>query len=253
MWLHTINPSVKLLTVLTAVFVLAFFLDPILYLIFWFGLILMTFTLSRTSWKVWSLLTAPFVFMAIGYVWTAMLFPNESLMAQETLIFEWGWLRLTEESLMRSAGLGMRVITFSALSLLFVLTTKPTLFMLSLMQQLRIPTRLAYGIMAGYQFLPLIKEEFLIMQRAQQIRGVGRPRTIKERVIQWKSFIIPLLASAIRKAERTAIAMESKGFTGEPRTHWYRKISIGQRDFVFVGMIAALFLISFTCSFIFKS
>ncbi|TDL33041.1 thiamine permease [Jeotgalibacillus sp. S-D1] len=252
MWLHTINPSVKLLTVLASVFVLALFLDPVLYLIFWVGLILMTFTLSQTSWKVWSLLTAPFVFMAVGYVWTAMLFPNESLMAQETLIFEWGWLRLTEESLLRSAGLGMRVITFSALSLLFVLTTKPTYFMLSLMQQLKLPTRLAYGIMAGYQFLPLIKEEFQIMQRAQQIRGVGRPRTIKERVIQWKSFIIPLLASAIRKAERTAIAMESKGFTGEPRTHWYRKISVGQRDFVFIGIIGALFLLSYIGSSFFN-
>jgi len=248
MWLHTINPSIKLLTVLTSVVVLALFLDPVLYLIFWGGLILITFTLSNVSLKLWALLTAPFAFMAIGYIWTAAVFPNQSMIDQETMIFQWSWIQLTQESLERSAGLGMRVITFSALSLLFVLTTKPTAFMLSLMQQLKVPTRLAYGIMAGYQFLPLIKEEFQIMQRAQQVRGVGIPRTWKERIIQWKSFIIPLLASAIRKAERTAIAMESKGFTGEPRISWYREISVQGRDVGFVGLMFGLFLVSYFLS-----
>ncbi|PPA69747.1 energy-coupling factor transporter transmembrane component T family protein [Jeotgalibacillus proteolyticus] len=248
MWLHTINPSVKMITILLTIIVLALFLDPVLYLVFWLGIITITFTLSKVSFKIWALLTAPFVFMAIGYVWTAMLFPNEALLADEQMLFEWGWLRLTEESLARSAGLGMRVIVFSALSLLFVLTTKPVLFMLSLMQQLKVPTRLAYGVMAGYQFLPLIKEEFQIMQRAQQIRGVGRPRTLKERVRQWKSFIIPLLASAIRKAERTAIAMESKGFTGEARTHWYTEIPLRKRDGLFVCLLAGLFFTAYAAS-----
>ncbi|KIL52785.1 energy-coupling factor transporter transmembrane component T family protein [Jeotgalibacillus campisalis] len=248
MWLHSINPSVKLLTILMTIIVLALFLDPVLYFVFWIGLMIITFFLSAISWKTWALLTAPFLFMAIGYVWTAMLFPNEELLKGEHMLFEWGWLILTEESLMRSAGLGMRVIVFSALSLLFVLTTKPVLFMLSLMQQLKLPTRLAYGIMAGYQFLPLIKDEFQIMQRAQQIRGVGRPQTLKERVSHWKSFVIPLLASAIRKAERTAVAMESRGFTGEPRSHWYREIPLQKRDAVFVAMIGVLFIVSFTVS-----
>ncbi|MEW9500939.1 energy-coupling factor transporter transmembrane component T family protein [Jeotgalibacillus marinus] len=248
MWLHTINPSIKMLTTLFMIVVLAFFLDPFLYLFFWFGLILITFTLARISWKTWALLTAPFLFMAIGYVWTAMLFPNKALMANETMLWQWGWLSLTEESLARSAALGLRVILFSALSLLFVLTTKPTVMMLSLMQQLKLPSRLVYGIMAGYQFLPLIKEEFHIMQRAQQIRGVGRPRTWKERLSQWKSFVIPLLASAIRKAERTAIAMESKGFTGEPRTHWYRTIQVKRRDALFVGLMVGLFALSYAVS-----
>ncbi|MDG5472785.1 energy-coupling factor transporter transmembrane component T [Jeotgalibacillus sp. ET6] len=252
MWLHTINPSIKLLAILTTIIVLALFLDPVLYLVFWIGLIIITFSLSTISKKTWALLTAPFLFMAIGYVWTAMLFPYEALLENEQVLFEWGWLILTEESLMRSAGLGMRVIVFSALSLLFVLTTKPAVFMLSLMQQLKMPARLAYGIMAGYQFLPLISEEFQIMQRAQQIRGVGRPQTVKERVSQWKSFVIPLLASAIRKAERTAVAMESRGFTGEPRTHWYREIPLRKRDAVFAALLAGLFIVSFTVSSIMK-
>ncbi|WP_442852713.1 CbiQ family ECF transporter T component [Bacillus sp. J33] len=35
------------------------------------------------------------------------------------------------------------------------------------------------------------------------------------KISELKRYAVPLLAGAIRKAERTAMAMESKGFTGK--------------------------------------
>ncbi|WP_423220214.1 CbiQ family ECF transporter T component [Cytobacillus praedii] len=49
-------------------------------------------------------------------------------------------------------------------------------------------------------------------------------------------YAIPLLANAIRKAERVAPAMESKGFTGETdRTH-YHEMTNDRHDWIFVSV-----------------
>ncbi len=114
------------------------------------------------------------------------------------------------------------------------------------MQQCKLLPKLAYGIMAGYRFLPLIKEEFQTLQNAHWVRGVARARTIPEKVQQLKRYVIPLLAGAIRKAERTALAMESKGFTGEKNEYFTVRLRcrvwIG---FFFILMIGAVVLSAF--------
>ena len=173
-----------------------------------------------------------------------MLFPR--LQEGDSVIWELGFLTLTAEGFQRGVSLGLRVLSFATLSIMFTLTTKPTDFLLSLMQQCKLPPKLAYGIMAGYRFLPLIKEEFQTLQNAHRVRGVARARPIPEKVQQLKRYVIPLLAGAIRKAERTALAMESKGFTGEKNRIFYREITVTKIDWLFfVLMISAVLLSAF--------
>lgn len=142
--------------------------------------------------------------------------------------------------------LSLRVLCFSTLSLLFIFTTEPTKFILSLMQQCKLPPKLAYGILAGFRFLPTFKDELFIIRSAHQIRGVSRAKTIKDHFAQMRRYAIPLLASAIRKAERTAIAMESKGFTGNKNRSFYKTMVVSKTDWVFVLlMVVAFFCFSY--------
>jgi energy-coupling factor transport system permease protein len=131
---------------------------------------------------------------------------------------------------------------------LFVLTTDKVAFILSLIQQCRVSPKLAYGILAGYRFLPLLTNELTTIRSAHLVRGA---RTKTSRLTRYKQYTIPLLASAIRKAERTAVAMESKGFTGERDRTYYRSYHIRWTDWVFgFVMICALGLcIVFSKSF----
>ncbi|KGM45668.1 energy-coupling factor transporter transmembrane component T [Neobacillus niacini] len=241
MSLHEVNPSIKAFTIVISILILSAFFDPITPILIILWTVTLTFVFGRVSLKKWLLLLAPFLFIAVIYVWSTLLFPR--LQEGDHVIWQWGFLTMTAEGFRRGVSLGLRVLSFATLSIMFTLTTKPTDFLLSLMQQCKLPPKLAYGIMAGYRFLPLIKEEFQILQNAHRVRGVARARTISEKMQQLKRYVIPLLAGAIRKAERTALAMESKGFTGEKNRIFYREIKLSYIDWLFfILMISAVVL-----------
>ncbi|RBP92338.1 energy-coupling factor transport system permease protein [Cytobacillus firmus] len=252
MLLHEFNPSIKALTVIVCVLILSLFFDPVtpfLTLVVTAGA---TFIFGKVSFKRWILLFSPFIFMAIIYIWSALIFSKT--IEGETILWTWGIFTLTEEGFQRALSLGMRVLSFTSLSLLFILTTKPTEFLLSLMQQCRLSPKLAYGIMAGYRFLPLMKDEFEIIRSAHRIRGIPKARTLSEKIAELKRYSVPLLAGAIRKAERTAMAMESKGFTGDRNRDFYQKISVSWKDWAyfafFIGAVLASAYISWLFGFL---
>jgi energy-coupling factor transport system permease protein len=242
MQLHEINPSIKALAVTVSILLLSFFFDPVTPLLSILWSILITFWFGRVSFKKWLMLFLPFLFIALIYVWSTLLFPK--VLVGDRIIWQWGFLILSEDGFQRGLSLGLRVLSFASISLMFTLTTNPTDFLLSLMQQCKLPPKLAYGIIAGYRFLPLMKEEIQTLQDAHRIRGVARAITWKDKLKQLKRYSIPLLASAIRKAERTALAMESKGFTGAKNRNFYRKLNITWMDWLFLLVMISAVLTS---------
>jgi energy-coupling factor transport system permease protein len=244
MWLNDVNPSIKALAVCICIIMLALVFDPITPLIFLIFVVILTLSFSEVPIKKWLLFFSPFILISAAYVWTAVLFPRISSEQVPTILWTWGWLDITKEALFTGSALGMRILCFASLSLLFILTTKPIHFMLSLMQQCSLPPKLAYGILAGYRFLPQFKEELLILQSAHRIRGVGRAKGLREWFIQIGRYAIPLLAGAIRKAERTAMAMESKGFTGSKARTFYIQLTVSGRDWLFLGTLTTALLLA---------
>lgn len=242
MLLNEMNPSIKALSLVISILLLSIFFDPVTPLLSLILTIFFTFIFGKVSFKRWVLLFSPFLFMAIVYVWSSLLFPRVD--PGDNIIWEWTFIAITAEGFQRSISLGLRVLSFASLSLIFVLTTNPIHFLLSLMQQFRLSPKIAYSIMAGYQFLPLIKEEFEIIRSAHRIRGAGRTKTLFDKVRQVKQYAIPLLASGIRKAERTAIAMESKGFTGNRSREFYKVISVSKKDWLLLCLMVSIVLIS---------
>lgn len=241
--LKSINPSIKAVTVFITGVLLAFLYDPITPLMYLIFTIAVTFTLGKISIKRWLLLFTPFVFLSIGFAWMTMLYSGDKFSGGE-IVFSFWWFEVTSDSVMVAISLALRSLCFTALSFMFILTTNSTKFMLSLMQQLKLPPKLTYGILAGYRFLPTFRHELEILRQAHRIRGLGKPKGIKERLLQVRRYLIPLMANAIRKAERVAIAMESKGFTGSPdRTHYY-KITVEKKDWIFLTVFLLVFFAS---------
>src|SRR4051794_31590433 len=124
MLLHEVNPSIKAFAIVISILILSVFFDPITPLVTILWSITVTFIFGRVSFKKWLLLFAPFLFIAFIYVWTTMLFPR--LQAGDSVIWQWGFLTLTAEGFQRGASLGLRVLSFATLSIMFTLTTKPT-------------------------------------------------------------------------------------------------------------------------------
>lgn len=236
--LHDMNPSLKFITVTIAMLGLAFFFNPWTPLLFFFSIVLLQLFCSRMDWKIWTLFMLPFAFGAFGYLWTTIVFSAET---GGTVIWSVFGFDVTDKQWALALSLSFRVLAFSSLSLLFALTTDPVSFVMSLMQQLKLSPKLAYGVLVGYQFLPVLKDEFFQIQQAHRLRGAATEKYGWQRLLGIRRVIIPMLAGAVRKAERSAFAMEARGFTGEPRKEFYRPIQTGPLDIVMsLGLLALL-------------
>ncbi|WP_277673979.1 energy-coupling factor transporter transmembrane component T family protein [Piscibacillus halophilus] len=249
----SINPSVKMIAVVIPGLVLSLAFDVVTPLVFLTFLLLVTFFFSGVRLKKWLMFFIPLSLFALGLAWTSMLHTDEKYAGGDMLVNFW-WIEITTGSLQVGVSLALRSMCFIALTLLFALTTDPTKLMLSMMQQLKLPPKLTYGILAGYRFLPLFKHELDLLRQAHQIRGVSRTKGIKGRIERLKRYMIPLLANAIRKSERVANAMESKGFTGSRQRTHYHEIKVKKNDWVFlISMITALaiaFYLSYTLGYL---
>lgn len=237
----------KALTVVILVVLLALVFDPITPSILLLSTILLLFVGSTVNWKRYLLYLLPFLLFSFGMFWTTLIFGKEPENLDETIAFL--TFEFPKESFLVALALGVRVLSVAALSLLFIFTTNIVHFILSLMQQLKLSPKIAYGVLAGYRFLPMMKDEMKIIREAHRIRGVHQASTIREKWNQYRRYAIPLLASAIRKAERTAIAMESKGFTGDRNRTFLRQFTISTKDWLFLALMLTLYALAVYTSY----
>lgn len=221
-FLQQVNPVLKLLSLLLVIAVMVAVFDP------WTPFAVVILTIALLRWlggiplKVIGLFLLPFSLFAVSFVWINVLFPKER---GTVILFQLWFIPVTLENAMTGIALGLRSLVYALWSLLFVLTTEPTKLMLGLVQHCKLHPRFGYGMMAAYRFIPLFRQELNQIRAAHQIRGMGEGKSLRGRWGQLKRYAIPLLAGAIRKAERVAIAMESKGFNGSRERSYYRQIA----------------------------
>lgn len=249
-FLNQVNPAIKALSVIICICILSFALDYVTFLSFSLFTLLLTWTFGVFNWRKWLLLLIPFIFLAFGYFMTAILFPNQASI-DEQLLFSWGFVQLHASTLQHAIALALRPLAYCMLSLLFILTTEPVVFIFSLMQQCKLSPKLAYGILAGYRFLPLFRQELSIIQQAHRIRGAGpKQNKLTNFFYNIKRSTIPLFASAIRKSERLAVAMISRGFTGDKNRDYYVKLQVTWRDWLFFCIMLCGVVAAYTLSYL---
>ncbi len=229
-FVHRLNPMVKFLTILIAVIALTLFFDPV-PTAFMLGMALfLIIVLARIPPGRMLRSVAPFLGLAFGLAWVNAFFPR----AGGTTLWSWGILRVTEESLRVGLTLGLRVLTIVLFSFLFAATTDPRDLALSMVQQARLPYKLAFGLFAGFRFLPLLGTEFENIRAAHRVRGAGRGRGWRGALNELRRSLIPLFALVVRKANQIGMAMESKGFGAYPDRTYLTEVRITWRDIVFL-------------------
>ncbi len=238
------NPAAKALAILIVSLLLTVIFDPVTPLVILFLSILITVVFGRVSPLALLAGLAPAVALAAGLVWTNLLFGR----AEGQIWWHWGPLTLSKASLFIGLSLGLRVLCFASYSLLFLTTTEPSRFILSLMQHLRVPYRFGYAMLAVYRFLPMLGAEFLLIRGAHRIRGAPERRGVAGWVQQVVRYTIPLLAAALRRAERVAIAMEARGLGPGLQRTYYRLVPVRPIDIVaavaLVGINALVLVVS---------
>ena len=110
-------------------------------------------------------------------------------------------------------------------SFIFIWTTDIRDLMTGLVR-IGMPYRFAFAIFLALRFLPIIQQEVEAVKSAHAIRGRASNSLIRHRFRLWQRYMFTVIVNGLRKAENTALAIESRGFGAYPdRTytkefHW---------------------------------
>ncbi|HXG39795.1 MAG TPA: energy-coupling factor transporter transmembrane component T, partial [Candidatus Limnocylindrales bacterium] len=144
-----------------------------------------------------------------------------------------GPLRVTQPALEAGIAVGLRVFAIAGVGVAFAQTTDATRLVDSLVQQVGVSERFAYGALAAYQAIPRFGEDLTTLRQARRIRGLGagwHPR-----------IVVGLLVLAIRHGDALALAMDARAFGTGPRTR-YRQVRWTALDAA-VGTAALIVLV----------
>ena len=241
--LHQFNPTLKLAVVFVFMIMATLLFDVWTLTQMFLWIFVVIWQLGRVPLLPLLRGHLPFLVLGLGYLWMNALFPRAGTEAV-TVLFRVGPFRVVEEGVYIGLILTVRALCFGACSLFFIVSTDPTQFIISLIQQLGLSPRFAYGTLAAYRFVPLLEVELAQIRAAHRLRGVGEGEGLRGKAIQLYRYTLPLLASAIRKAGRVAVAMESRAFTGGRERTYYRQSRFHWIDGLFAaGAIISLSLI----------
>ncbi|MDQ7029282.1 MAG: energy-coupling factor transporter transmembrane component T [Ardenticatenia bacterium] len=238
-FMHQLNPVVKFAAILVAVIVLMLVFDPLPTAFMLALAVGMAVGLARISPRRVVRSMAPFAGLAVGLAWINIVFPREAA----DPLWEWAFLRVTPQSLRVGLTLGLRVLTIVAFSYLFAATTDPRDLALSMVHQLHVPYRLAFGLFAGFRFLPLLQSEFEHIRAAHRVRGAGWQQGWRAHTAEAWRLALPLFAVVIRKAAQIGLAMESRAFGARAERTYLHETRVTRQDVLFlVGLVTLLAL-----------
>ena len=138
------------------------------------------------------------------------------------------------------AAISLRLIAIALPGIVVFASTDAVALADSLVQQLKVPARFAYGALAGLRLLPLVSSDWSTIHRARRARGIDAGRSPFGLVKLFASAVFTLLISAIRRATRLAMAMDSRGFDSRRTRTVARRQTVGASDWVLVASAIVL-------------
>lgn len=229
------NPTVKFVLLFVVSLALLFVFDPATSAAIYLIALVAVVAGGRIGPRVLLIGHLPFVGVAVG-----LLLVN-ALSRPGVEVATFGALRITEEGLEVGAALGLRTLVIGVLSLGFIVSTDGVRLMTSLHQHARLDLRVTYAVLAGYRTLEELPREWQLIRHAHAVRAPegarGRP---KSGPAAFGRAAFALLVVSLRRAERLAIALESRGLGLTPRTTW-RPVPLTATDSAFAaGVLAVL-------------
>lgn len=239
-FLYRLNPLSKLAAVLPATVALVLVRDiwtPLVFVALAYATLLIGVRFTRRLAAMLGL-AIPVAVAVIGL--TFSLWTDPSRVAGTAAVLEIGAWTLRAGALATGYATALRLAAIIALALVAGLSTTGPDLARSLVQQLRVPYRIGYTALAAFRFVPRFAYELEVIRQAHRVRGSGSGRGPLRGITRWIGYVVPLLAGAIRHAERVALAMDARAFGAYPdRTERYL-VPFRARDVVFVAVAWAV-------------
>lgn len=241
-FVHKCDPRLKILFLI--VFIVAIFLANNFYAL---GLVAAAFLLIAALAKipVKSLLrSVKAVLFLLLFTAVLNLFFYQGSLEKDVLWLEWGIIKIWDGAVYFTLFLAVRLTLLVLTSSLLTLTTTPVSLtdgvesLLYPFKLLRLPVHeLALIMSIALRFIPILTDETSRIIQAQKARGADfETGGLIKRVKAMIPVLIPLLLSALRRAEELGDAMDARCYSDSKVRTKYKKLRFGYRD-----LIAALF------------
>ena len=239
-FLHALNPLAKLAAPLPFMVGLVFtrgFAIPIAFIVLVTALLLVGARLTPRG-ALALVLGTPIAVLVFGVTFGVWVDPSridETSAAASVVLVQIGEWQFTLAAYLVGLATSLRLAALLLLSLIAGLTSTGPEFARAMVQNLRVPYRIGYTALAALRFVPRFGHELEVIRAAHRVRGTDTRRGPVAAVRRAIGYSIPLLASAIRHAERVALAMDARAF-GAHATRTERILSRWRvRDTVFVA------------------
>jgi energy-coupling factor transport system permease protein len=204
--IHRADALSKLLWVLVVVITAFQFHDSVsrglMLVVLLFIAIFVAHVPLRAIWKVSPLIFGvAFLLGVFHYIVTKGITP----------LFSIGSFVVMKESLEDGAAFFFRLAIMVMASFLLIWTTDIRELMVGLVR-LGMPYRFAFVVFMALRFLPVIQQEVDAVRSAHSIRGRAAKSQLRHRFRLWQRYLFTVIVNGLRKAENTAIAIESRGF-----------------------------------------
>lgn len=239
-FLAGLNPLAKIAAPLPAMILLVFVRDaatPAAFVALAYVVLLVGAPFTRRL-ALLLLVALPVAAAAIGFgfsLWTDASGVDDTAVAWQL----GGWTMYTGALAVGSAT-ALRIAAIVALSLFIGLSTTGPDLVRATVQQLRVPYRIGYTALAAFRFVPRFGHELDVIRQAHRVRGAHGGRGPLAAVARWFGYVVPLMAGAIRHAERVALAMDSRAFGAYPDRTERHLVPWRARDTVFVAVFLAV-------------
>jgi energy-coupling factor transport system permease protein len=230
-YLHRLNPLTKLALTFPVAALVSLIFEPVTPLVIAAAAVLATWRFGNVPLGTLLRALGFALLLGFGMFWTGVLYYAGQGSDGPAIVP--GPFHITEAALIYGLTMIGRTLAIFATSSLFVLTTNPIDFVTALIQQARVPVRIGYAVFAAYRFVPLVQEELDNIRAAHQVRGADSGRGLVARARRLIGYAVPLLAISVRRAERVALAMDSRGFGARPDRTYYRTTSMRRSDLLF--------------------
>ena len=237
-FLYALNPLAKVAGFAPAMIFLVFVRDlatPAAFLLLAYVLLLVG---ARLTWRLLLLLAVLPVGMAVIGV-SFSLWVDTALVGDTTPVLQIGDWTLYSGALMIGFATALRLGAIISLALIGGLTTSGPDLVRASVQQLRVPYRIGYTALAAFRFVPRFGYELSVIRAAHRVRGHHGGNGPFSRIARGWGYIVPLLAGAIRHAERVALAMDSRAFGAHPTRTERHLVPFRTRDTIFVALSLA--------------
>lgn len=236
-FMHKIDPRAKLLWMFASFALVLLFNHPV----FVGAVYLINIGLgigSKISWKAIRNVLASNLFLM---VLTILLWPVY-LQAGPLLFTVFGVIKVTRTALLYAIAVGFRLVTMVTTSTVFIMTT-PIYKLIAAMQQLRLPSKMCLTASMMVRFIPVIRDEGMLIVEAQKSRGLDlESGNVVQKIRKYAPISIPLFLRSFSIAQKLALAMDSRAYGITPRPTPYLTLVMDAKDKAFTAVWAAALL-----------